>query len=131
MRRVHRTLMERFNYLAIYSCKECHAEDNLPRAHQLHRGKAARCPKCGTYRLTKLKEPDHIDPFQTGVLNIVERLVGGRLFHCRYCRVQFWDRRRLQSELIAEAAAAAPERSPRPCPSLKRRPPIRTAKTRE
>jgi len=109
MRRVHRTLMERFSHLAIYSCKDCHAEDNLPRAHQLHRGKAARCPKCGTFRLSRLKEPDRIDPMHTGLLNRLEKMAGGRLFHCRYCRIQFWDRRRLQSEIAAGEATVALE----------------------
>jgi DNA-directed RNA polymerase subunit RPC12/RpoP len=115
MRRVHRTVLERFSYLAIYSCKDCHAEDNLPRAHQLHRGTTARCPKCGTFRISRLKEPDRIDPMHSGVLNLLEKMAGGRLFHCRYCRIQFWDRRRLQSELaVGEAAPgslseAAPE----------------------
>jgi DNA-directed RNA polymerase subunit RPC12/RpoP len=106
MRRVHRTLLERFKYLAIYSCKQCHAEDNLPRAHQLHFGKAARCPKCGTYRIVRLREPDRIDPMYTGLWNTLERMVGGKLFHCRYCRIQFWDRRRLQAEVAAGEAAA-------------------------
>jgi DNA-directed RNA polymerase subunit RPC12/RpoP len=111
MRRVHRTLLERVNYLAIYSCKQCHTEDNLPRAHELHRGKAARCPKCGTYRLSRLKEPDPIDPMQTGLWNTLEKMAGGKLFHCRYCRLQFWDRRRLRSEVLAgeEAAEQEPE----------------------
>ena len=106
MRRVHRTLLERLSYIAIYSCKECHAEDNLPRAHQLHRGKSARCPRCGTFRITRLKEPDHIDPMRTGVLNMLERMAGGKLYHCRFCRIQFWDRRRLQKEVLADEAAA-------------------------
>jgi DNA-directed RNA polymerase subunit RPC12/RpoP len=110
MRRVHRTLAERLNYLAIYECKDCNTEDNLPRAHQLHRGKAARCPKCGTYRLTRLKEPDTIDPMHSGVLNWMEKLAGGRLYHCRFCRIQFWDRRRLRSEVEADEAAALAER---------------------
>jgi DNA-directed RNA polymerase subunit RPC12/RpoP len=110
MRRVHRTLLERLSYIAIYSCKECHAEDNLPRAHQLHHGKAARCPKCGTYRITRLKQPDRIDPMCSGVLNMLEKAAGGKLYHCRYCRIQFWDRRRLQAEVMAdEAAAREPE----------------------
>ena len=99
--------MERFSYLAIYECKECHAEDNLPRSFQMHMGKAARCPKCGTYRLVRLKEPDHIDKMHTGLLNFIERLAGGRLFHCRYCRVQFFDRRRLASEVAATEASIA------------------------
>jgi DNA-directed RNA polymerase subunit RPC12/RpoP len=121
MRRVHRTLMERFGYLAIYSCKECNAEDSLPRAHRLHLGKAARCPKCGTFRITRLKEPDHIDPMHTGVLNLLEKMAGGKLFHCRFCRIQFWDRRRLQSEVQADEAAASlaaaePEPEPEAAP---------------
>jgi DNA-directed RNA polymerase subunit RPC12/RpoP len=101
--------MERVNFLAIYSCKECQMEDNLPRAHQLHRGKAARCPKCGTFRITRLKEPDHIDPMHTGIWNLVEKMSGGRLHHCRYCRIQFWDRRRLQSEIAADEPAPETE----------------------
>lgn len=116
MRRVHRTLLERVSYLAIYSCKHCHAEDNLPRAHQLHRGKAARCPKCGTYRITRLKEPDRIDPMHTGLLNMLEKMAGGRLFHCRYCRIQFWDRRRLRSEILADDTATAEEVETNPLP---------------
>jgi DNA-directed RNA polymerase subunit RPC12/RpoP len=94
--------MERVNYLAIYACKDCNTEDNLPRAHELHRGKAARCPLCGTYRITRLKEPDQIDKMHTGLWNMLEKMFGGRLHHCRYCRIQFWDRRRLQSEVLAD-----------------------------
>ncbi len=50
-------------------------------------------------RVTRLKEPDRIDPFQTGFLNLLERMAGGRLFHCRFCRVQFYDRRPLSAPL--------------------------------
>jgi hypothetical protein len=109
MRRVHRSLLERVNYLAVYACKACKTEDKLPRPHQMHRGKAARCPKCGTFRIKQLKEPDRIDPMHTGVLNRLEKLVGGKLFHCRFCRIQFWDRRRLQSKILASEAARAVE----------------------
>ncbi|HUB77970.1 MAG TPA: hypothetical protein VMB03_04190 [Bryobacteraceae bacterium] len=116
MRRVHRTLLERVNYLAIYSCKHCHSEDNLPRAHQLHRGKAARCPKCGTFRITRLKEPDRIDPMQTGLLNMLEKMAGGKLFHCRYCRIQFWDRRRTQGEISADESGMEAETAPEVAP---------------
>jgi DNA-directed RNA polymerase subunit RPC12/RpoP len=115
MRRVHRTFLERFRYLAIYECRQCHAEDRVPRAHQLHLGNSARCPKCGTYRIVRLREPDRIDAAQTGLLNLLERLNGGRLYHCRYCRLQFWDRRRLLSEVAAEESAGTSEtESPAP-----------------
>jgi hypothetical protein len=41
---------------------------------------------------------------------MLEKAAGGRLYHCRYCRIQFWDRRRLQAEVMAdEAAVQEPE----------------------
>jgi DNA-directed RNA polymerase subunit RPC12/RpoP len=109
MRRVHRTLMERFEYLAIYECRECHTEEPLLRTYRLHFGKAARCPKCGTYRIVRLKERDRIDPMCGGLLNQIERLSHGKLHHCRYCRIQFWDRRPLATQVAAEEAAQETE----------------------
>jgi DNA-directed RNA polymerase subunit RPC12/RpoP len=96
--RVHRTFFERFSYMAIYSCKDCETEEFVPRRYRFHLDPHARCPSCGTYRVVKLKARDRIDPMYVGFLNLLERLAGGRLFHCRYCRCQFYDRRNLASE---------------------------------
>jgi hypothetical protein len=98
LRRVHRTFLERFGYLAIYACRECESEELVPRRYKYHFGPNARCPRCGTFRIVKLKERDKIDPMYVGFLNFLERLAGGRLFHCRYCRCQFYDRRRTAAE---------------------------------
>jgi hypothetical protein len=101
LRRVHRTLGERFSYMAIYACKECDSEEYVPRRYRYHFGPHTRCPQCGTYRVVKLKEPDRIDPPYGGFLNLLERLASGaKLFHCRYCRVQFYDRRPLATESV-------------------------------
>jgi hypothetical protein len=44
----------------------------------------------------RLKQPDKIERKHRGFLNWLERLAGrGKLFHCRYCRLQFFDRRKL------------------------------------
>jgi hypothetical protein len=96
--RVHRTFSERFRYLAIFECQRCHNLEYSPRAWAMHLGPAARCPRCGTHRLTRLKEPDRIDKLHTGFINLLERVAGGRLHHCRFCRLQFWDRRPLAGE---------------------------------
>jgi len=109
MRRVHRTLLERFQYLAIYACKSCNTEESVPYGYRMHFGAHARCPVCGTRRLSKLREPDKIDPMHTSLMNWLERMVGGRLYHCRFCRIQFYDRRKLPSET---AAGAPPAESP-------------------
>jgi hypothetical protein len=43
---------------------------------------------------------DKIDRFHGGFLNLLERIASkGQLFHCRWCRLQFYDRRRLLSEI--------------------------------
>jgi hypothetical protein len=57
----------------------------------------------------RLKEPDHIDKCHTGLLNLLERMAGGKLYHCRYCRIQFYDRRRLANEVAAEETAQEEE----------------------
>jgi hypothetical protein len=111
---VHRTFTERLRYSAIYYCKSCDTEEYVPRMFQYRFGEFARCPQCGTYRLTKLKEPDKIDPMRSGIMNLLERMNGGSLFHCRYCRIQFFDRRPRTSDGGEEnAAEPAAEATPR------------------
>jgi len=108
MRRVHRTFVERFGYMAIYACRECNAEKYYPRRYMYHFGPHCRCPRCGTFRVTRLRAPDKIDRLETGFLNFLEQMAGGRLYHCCYCRVQFYDRRMLASE---DKTPALPETS--------------------
>src|SRR5579872_1509349 len=103
LRRVHRTFLERFGFMAIYACRECETEEFIPRRYRYHFGPHARCPRCGTLRIVKLKEKDHIDPMYVGFLNFLEWLVRGKLHHCRYCRCQFYDRRTLAAEVHANA----------------------------
>jgi DNA-directed RNA polymerase subunit RPC12/RpoP len=97
LRRVHRTFVERFSYMAIYECRTCEREEYAPRRYRYHLGEEARCPVCGSYRIVKLKHPDRIDKMHTGFLNWLEKLAGKKaLFHCRWCRLQFYDRRPLR-----------------------------------
>ena len=91
--RIHRTLLERIGHMAIYKCKDCREKHVVPRRWRHHLGLEVRCPHCGTARITKLRKRDRIDPMQTGFLNLLERLLDGKLYHCRFCRIQFYDRR--------------------------------------
>jgi hypothetical protein len=95
MKRVHRTFVERFSYMAIWACPGCEVEEFSPRHYTYHFGESARCPRCGSFRPVKLRERDKIDKMQWGVLNLLERMAGGGLYHCCFCRLQFYDRRRL------------------------------------
>jgi DNA-directed RNA polymerase subunit RPC12/RpoP len=105
LKRIHRTFSERFSYMAIYECRKCSQELCIPRRYRYHLGGEARCPHCGTTRLTKLKDRDGIDPMQSGLLNLMERLAGGKLYHCCFCRIQFYDRRHLEPRVSGEAQA--------------------------
>jgi hypothetical protein len=105
MGRIHRTFFERFSFMAIYECRKCQREESVPLRYRYHLGPTCRCPECGTYRVKRLKQPDKIDPKRGGLLNLLERWAGkGRMFHCRWCRLQFFDRR----DLAAGVADAAP-----------------------
>src|SRR4051812_32298866 len=105
LKRVHRTFFERFGYMAIYECRDCENEEFIPRQHTFHLGQHVRCPRCGTFRVTKLKGIDKIDKMFSGPLNSLEKLAGGTLHHCCFCRIQFYDRRQM-----------APRRNPQPFP---------------
>ena len=96
LKRVHRTFLERFSYLAIYECRDCENEEFIPRSYTFHFGEKVRCPRCGTYRITKLRGPDKIDKMAGGLWNTFEKIAGGsKLYHCCFCRVQFYDRRKM------------------------------------
>ena len=106
MRRIHRTFWERFLYLAIYRCSLCQRIQQVPRPWRLHFGPNARCPHCGTYRLSRLAEPDGIDRMQTGLWNVYARFLHGSLYHCRFCRLQFYDRRPTVSQTAEQEPVA-------------------------
>ncbi len=93
--------------MAIYQCRQCHDISTVPRRFRYHLGEKCRCPKCGTYRISMLREPDTIDPFNKGLLNWLEKLAGGRIFHCKFCRLQFYDRRKTPKELSLREAKVA------------------------
>src|ERR1019366_1368019 len=102
LRRVHRTVVERIGYMAVYACRTWKREEFAPRRFPYPFGPSWRCPLCGTYRVVRLKQPDKIDRMHGGFLNFLEHLAGrGRLFHCRWCRLQFYDRRGLATHADA------------------------------
>jgi hypothetical protein len=67
--------------------------------------------------VVKLRAPDRIDRMQTGFLNMLERFAGkGKLFHCRWCRLQFYDRRPLADPHKLAEAASIRAITPTPAP---------------
>jgi hypothetical protein len=107
VRRVQRTFGEHLEYLAIYECLAGNTEQCLPPPYLNHLRRQARCPHCGTFRVSRLKERDRIGGMRKGPVNFVKRTSGGKLADCRYWRLQFYGRCPLAPE--AGEAAAGPE----------------------
>ena len=103
---------EKFLYVAVYECGQCRSRLTDPHWYALYLGDYPRCPHCATYRLTRLFERDRVDAMQTGVLNLAQKILGGRLYHCRYCRLQFYDVRAPVAPLEKDKAAAVETNAP-------------------
>jgi hypothetical protein len=55
----------------------------------------ARCPRCNTTRLHVLKRLDGIDPvYGNRIANEIRARRGDTIYHCIYCRLQFFDPRK-------------------------------------
>ena len=62
-------------------------------------GRKSRCPQCGSFGVEKLHEIDLIDGMYKNPLSYLQKYFGAHLHWCRYCRLQFYDRRVLATEL--------------------------------
>src|SRR4051794_13596293 len=74
------------------------------------------CPRCGTRRLHVLKRLDTIDAvYGNRLANEIRARRGDTIYHCIYCRLQFYDPRKPESKPPKlEVAAPEPESEPEP-----------------
>lgn len=89
--RVHRSLRERFLYIAVYRCDSCGERVTHPRGYLWYLAEETRCPRCATSKLKRLAERDGIDRMTWNLVRALRFLIPTRLYHCRYCRIQFYD----------------------------------------
>jgi hypothetical protein len=52
------------------------------------------CPECAKAGVKKLTRQDGIDRVSRAPWSTVQRFLGGRLYHCLHCRLQFYDCRK-------------------------------------
>jgi hypothetical protein len=96
MTRIHRTRWQKLTSVALYRCKTCRAVKAHPRWYMFYLQDEVQCPRCGTLKLNRLSSPDRIDPMRRNLYNLLRGLVEAQLYHCRYCRIQFYARSRRQ-----------------------------------
>jgi len=94
LRRVRRGFWERFRYRSLYECWQCGERSAERLGLGFYSGPNTRCPNCGTERLSRLRSRDHIDKMYRGPVNFLSWALGGNLYHCTFCRIQFYDVRK-------------------------------------
>lgn len=99
--RVHRTLFEKLRYAEAFACSQCAVRRYSDPVSFGKRREEATCPSCGTAKISLKFKLDALEPVLHSFASIFLRfLPGTRLFRCQYCRIYFYDRRALQSELL-------------------------------
>lgn len=92
--RVRRTFREKFVYHAILRCKKCGALEKRDQWFLFLFGRTSRCPRCGSFRVEKLRGVDHVDPMYKNPISYFQKYAGGALHWCPFCRLQFYDLRK-------------------------------------
>src|SRR6476619_7543250 len=95
--RVHRTFWERLVYRAAFECIDCKRRITLRHSFSFQLALEARCPKCGSAQLRRLNSPDKIESMSRRPWNLIQGFLGGHLYYCALCRLQFYDWRGRQS----------------------------------
>ena len=92
--RVPRTFRERFVYHAVLKCRKCGEREFRDQWFLFLFGRKSRCPRCGSFRVEKLRGIDHIDPMYKNPISYLQKFFGGSLHWCPFCRLQFYDLRK-------------------------------------
>lgn len=96
--RVRRTFAEKLLYERVYECTRCGQKEKTGGWLLIDRNPHAVCPSCGTAQLVARTTIDPIDRVYRSPRAFMKRILGGALYSCRYCRLQFYDRRPLQAK---------------------------------
>jgi hypothetical protein len=100
-------LWEKPIYSVIFTCRGCESRVGAKRNFFDYFGGHAKCPRCGTEDLKKRSKPDKIDKLIKTPISMLQSFAGGYLYHCGFCRIQFYDRRRQARARFPHYASAA------------------------
>lgn len=102
--RARRTFREKVDRRQVYECTQCAQRQSTGGWLWIDTAKHAHCPSCGNFRITVRQAPDKIEPMYRSPANLFKRLLGGTLYRCRHCRLQFYDRRPLRDRPLEAAS---------------------------
>jgi len=98
VRRSHRRGIEKIVYSSIFKCPECKSRIKVSLLGPGLFGKHAQCPRCGDLEPIRRSNLDTVDSMSYLPFGLFHRLFCGKLYHCLFCRMQFYDSRPLFTE---------------------------------
>ncbi len=101
---MRRTFLEKLATSHVYECRDCELRQSSGSLFLIDRSCHANCPSCGNLYVTLRQSPDMIDAMYKSFTNSFNRMLGGKLYKCRHCRLQFYDRRPLCSDAGQQTA---------------------------
>ncbi len=107
LHRCRRSLLERLLYEAVVRCSGCQRRFTAGQSWTFMFRTYVNCPKCGQTRLDRRRTQDGIDRVYKSPLSWLQRFLFAPIYHCRDCRIQFYDwrpRKSTQRESISAAA---------------------------
>jgi hypothetical protein len=106
--RVRRRFYQKFAYHAIWTCRSCGRRETQDQWFLFLFGKTSRCPRCGSFRVERLRGVDRIDPMYKNPLSYFQKYFGANVHWCPFCRLQFYDLRR-KATAVRRPPPAVPE----------------------
>ena len=101
--RAHRTIFEKMFYSRAFACRDCHHRAGGERRFAYYLSVSCKCPQCHTIDLDRRFKADKIDRVVRNPVSLLQAVLGGRLYHCHHCRLQFYDLRRLPKAPLKNA----------------------------
>lgn len=95
MTRSHRRGIERLIFAQAFRCSTCNART---RRSYFNAGfdEFANCPRCGNSAPDRRSRRDKVDSMLHSPIRMIHWALGGTLYHCVFCRLQFYDVRGLK-----------------------------------
>ena len=106
--RRRRGVLDKCLYSGLYQCKDCGVRAKVPRWKSWHwLSRTLCCPLCGTTDLKKRASRDWIDRMYCNPVMRVQQIFGAPIYHCLFCRIQFYDLRQPAGNVNQKDTAGA------------------------
>jgi hypothetical protein len=107
MTRSHRRGPEKLIFSHTFRCKECGYRLKETYLHTGFSAKYACCPRCSNPAPDQRSRPDKVDSMLHSPIRFAHWLFRGNLYHCVFCRLQFYDIRGLNPNSKRNTVPAA------------------------